>query len=113
VGSNYERELKSILIQKDWLVSRSAGSMGIADLIALKPNEHIIIEVKSTKANKFYTTTTKESKLQFTSLNEYAKQGFNVYYYVRWKGHRKNKWEYWKLPLSPYPIFKEGEGTKL
>ena len=102
VGSSYERELKKLLEQKGWLVIRSAGSFS-SDLVALKPTEHMIIEVKSTKHDKFYTTLDKE---QFDILNSYAKNGYTVYYYVRWKGRGK-KWSRFKLPLEPYPIFRK------
>ena len=103
-GSNYERELRDILRTEGWVVFRSAGSH-VADLIALKPHTHLIIEIKSTKDDIYYTTLNKESKEQFDLLNSYAKEGFNVYYYIRFKG-RKPTWQKWKLPLEPYPVFK-------
>jgi len=100
-GADYERELRDRLRKDAWVVFRSAGSH-VADLIALKPTEHMIVEVKSTSGDKFYTSSDKE---QFDLLNAFANQGFNVYYYVRWKG-RKPKWKRWKLPRTPYPVFK-------
>jgi len=106
-GADYERELRDKLRRDGWVIVRSAGSHGF-DLVALKPTEHMIIEVKSTKNDKFYTTSDKE---QFDMLNAYAHQGFNVYYYVRWKG-RKPKWKRWKLPRTPYPAFYFKPGEK-
>ena len=100
VGSNYERKLRDDLRAQGWVVFRSAGSH-VADLIALKPNSHMIIEVKSVSGNKYYTSSEKE---QFNLLNEYAKQGFNVYYYIWFKGKR-NDWQRYQLPLMPYPVF--------
>lgn len=100
-GSDYERELRDILRNAGWIIFRSAGSHG-ADLVALKPNDHMIVEVKSTNKDKFYTSSDKE---QYDLLNSYAQQGFNVYYYVRWKG-RKPKWKRWKLPRTPYPVLR-------
>ena len=101
VGINFERELRDILREEGWIVFRSAGSF-VCDLIALQPNKHRIIEVKSTKNDRFYTSSDKK---QFDLLNEYAKTGFNVYYYIRWKGDRKRKWNNYQLPLEPYPVF--------
>jgi len=103
VGQNYERELRDILRGEGWVVFRSAGSHG-ADLIALKPNEHIIIEVKATKYDTYRTTLDKD---QFDLMNAYANQGFTVYYYIRWKGTKD--WFKYKLPLKPYPIFRKHE----
>jgi len=110
VGANYERELRDILRSENWIVFRSAGSH-VADLIALKPTTHMIIEVKSTQDDVYYTSLSKESKEQFDLLNGYANQGFNVYYYVRFKG-RKNTWQRWKLPLKSYPVFKYEDKNK-
>jgi Holliday junction resolvase len=99
-GQNYERELRDILRKEGWVVFRSAGSH-VADLIALKPDDHMIIEVKATKYNNYRTTL---DKPQFDLLNAYAKQGFNVFYYIRWKGLKT--WSKFKLPLDPYPVFR-------
>ena len=107
-GSDYERELKQKLIEKGWLVFRSAGSF-VCDLIAVKPKEHILIEVKSTKQKAFYTGA-KENKQQFDMLNNLAKEGFNVYYYIRWKG--KKRWSCEKLPQEPYPVFRRENATE-
>jgi len=106
VGASYERELRDILRKDGWVVFRSAGSF-VCDLIALKPDDHRLIEVKATKFDKFYTSNFPKLKEQFDLLNEYAKQGFNVYYYIRWKGERKSKWNLYQLPLKPYPVFKK------
>ena len=105
VGTNYEREMRDILRKDGWIVFRSAGSF-VCDLIALKPDEHKLIEVKSTKNDRFYTSS---DKGQFDLLNNFANQGFNVYYFVKWKGRTKVKWSGWKLPLEPYPIFKRND----
>jgi len=102
-GADYERELKSILTKQGWLVFRSAGSFN-CDLVALKPDEHMLIEVKSTKDNRYPLNLNKYTKEQFLMLNNLAKEGFNVYYYMRWKG--VNKWTIHKLPLDAFPIFK-------
>lgn len=103
VGINFERKLRDKLRTEGWLVFRSAGSH-VADLIALKPNEHMIVEVKTTNKNRVKTNINKQSKEQFDMLNNFAKQGFNVYYYVWFKGKRLD-WKKFKLPLEPYPTF--------
>lgn len=105
-GALYERELKHNLSKQGWLVIRGAGSLGI-DLIAIKPTgEYMLIEVKSTKEKTFYTTRAK-NKEQFDMLNNLAKEGFNVYYFIRWKGNKE--WDKYQLPLEPYPIFRRVE----
>jgi len=104
----YERELRDIKTKEGWLIIRSAGSLK-EDLIALKPKDHEIIEVKSVKSEVYYTTKDKE---QFDSLNELAKKGYNVFYYIRWKGKKSGKqWSRFKLPLAPYPVFKFEESN--
>ena len=104
-GAGYERELRDILRKEGWVVFRSAGSH-VADLIALKPSQHMIIEVKATQFDQYRTSKDSE---QFDLLNNYARQGLSVYYYIRWKG--KKEWSLFKLPLPGYPIFRKGEGT--
>jgi len=106
-GSNYERELKKDLTEQGWLVFRSAGSFS-CDLVALRPEQHRLIEVKSKKAEHFYTSDDKE---QFDMLNDLAKEGFDVYYYIRWK-NKKDKWSKFKLPLKPYPVFRYEKNIK-
>ena len=101
-GANYERELKKELINQGWLVFRSAGSF-VCDLIALKPEQHRLIEVKSLNGDVYRTSKDRE---QFEMLNNLAKEGFEVYYYIRWKGKKQNRWMKYKLPLNPYPIFR-------
>lgn len=103
VGANYERKLRDKLRKEGWIVFRSAGSH-VADIIALKPNEHMIVEVKSTSKDRYKTSLNQKTKEQFDLLNAYAKQGFDVYYYIWWKGKRTD-WQIYQLPLEPYPVF--------
>ena len=105
VGTNYERAVKRQLLEQGWLVIRSAGSF-MCDLVALKPDEHMLIEVKSTKAKVYRTASDKE---QYDFFNALAEQGFTFYYCVCWKGQRKNKQSWFKLPMIPYPVFKQGD----
>jgi len=104
-GASYEREIRTILRDEGWIVFRSAGSFDV-DVIALRPDDHMLIEVKSTKAKVFRVGSSKRDREQFDVLNGYAQQGFNAFYYIRWKGVRENKWTRYKLPVKPYPIFR-------
>lgn len=48
-GHNRERQVKALLEADDWFVTRAAGSLGDADLVALKAGKvPRLIEVKST-----------------------------------------------------------------
>ena len=48
-GHDRERAVKRLLEDDDWLVFRAPGSLGIADLLAIKAyNPNRLIEVKST-----------------------------------------------------------------
>lgn len=48
-GINRERQVKRLLEGEDWWVARAAGSLGDADLVALKDGKRPrLIEVKST-----------------------------------------------------------------
>lgn len=48
-GHNRERQVKALLENDDWFVTRAAGSLGDADLVALKDGYRPrLIEVKST-----------------------------------------------------------------
>jgi Holliday junction resolvase len=55
-GINRERQLKARLEGEDWFVTRAAGSLGDADLVALKDGKQpLLIEVKSTTAGPFHS----------------------------------------------------------
>jgi Holliday junction resolvase len=48
-GHDRERAVKRVLESEDWWVARAAGSLGDADLIALKDGRRpLLVEVKST-----------------------------------------------------------------
>lgn len=50
-GIERERTLLKQLRAEGWLVVRAAGSLGVADLLAVRAGEIRVIEVKSTAAN--------------------------------------------------------------
>jgi Holliday junction resolvase len=53
-GHNRERAVKLLLEQDDWVVIRTAGSLGVADLVALKAGKQPrLIEVKSTAGGPY------------------------------------------------------------
>ena len=53
-GHERERKLKRELESRGWLVVRAAGSLGVADLIALKAGHTpMILEVKATARGPF------------------------------------------------------------
>lgn len=55
-GINRERQLKALLEGDDWFVTRAAGSLGDADLVALKVGKRpMLIECKSTAAGPFHS----------------------------------------------------------
>lgn len=53
-GHDRERAVRLILEQDDWFVARAAGSLGDADLVALKAGRYPrLIEVKSTAGGPY------------------------------------------------------------
>jgi Holliday junction resolvase len=53
-GITRERQLRTFLENEDWFVTRAAGSLGEADLVALKAGETPrLIEVKSDRAGPY------------------------------------------------------------
>lgn len=54
-GHQRERQVRALLEQQDYWVCRAAGSLGDADLVALKPGLRWLIEVKSTAAGPFHS----------------------------------------------------------
>jgi Holliday junction resolvase len=53
-GHNRERQVKDLLLSEDWWVARAAGSLGDADLVALRYGSRPrLIEVKSTAGGPY------------------------------------------------------------
>jgi Holliday junction resolvase len=49
LGHNRERQVKDWLTERDWVVIRAAGSLGVADLVAGKAGQPTrLVEVKAT-----------------------------------------------------------------
>lgn len=51
-GDDRERAVRDLLQAEDWWVCRAAGSLGDADLVALKPGRKLLIEVKSSSRER-------------------------------------------------------------
>ena len=52
-GITRERQVRALLEQRDYWVCRAAGSLGDADLVALKKGERLLVEVKSTAGGPY------------------------------------------------------------
>ncbi len=53
-GINRERQVRAVLEAEDWWTARAAGSLGDADVIALKDGRRpLMVEVKSTAAGPY------------------------------------------------------------
>lgn len=53
-GAQRERAVRDLLAEQGWLVVRAAGSLGCADLLALRAGERPrLVEVKSTAGGPF------------------------------------------------------------
>jgi len=117
MSAQYERELKNIL-QDDynWLVIRSAGSLGKGDIIAIHPksdNSPIVIEAKKTSKDRHYCSRDPE---QFEMMSGHAERGINSVYAIRHTtGSLDNRWQIHWLDgneKSP-PVLKREDGLNL
>ncbi len=53
-GHNRERQVRRLLEDDDFWVARAAGSLGDADLVALKAGDRRLVEVKSTARGPYH-----------------------------------------------------------
>jgi Holliday junction resolvase len=53
-GYRVERKIKILFEGRGWLVVRAGRSLGEADLLCLKGGKCILLQVKSTKKERFY-----------------------------------------------------------
>lgn len=120
--AKYENELRKLLEVRGYIVIRSAGSMGEADLILINPknNRAKMIECKAVAGDRFYTTNTKKNKEQYDIYKKRNAQGLDVWYAVRFKGLKhlhgqpqKNKWKFYRVGGKDYPILRETDGLIL
>ena len=128
IGGNAERELLRILQSDGWLVVRSAGSKGTADIYAVKKfhdditNEDkympLLIEVKSTSKQAWSAKYRDREKEQFDDYVEmYKRYGIPILYFIRHRDRAdKDKW-YVIIPdydnEPKYPFFRVGKNMTL
>ena len=67
-GTVRERRVKELLEDDGYFVVRSAGSGGVADLVALKPGQVLLVQCKS----EAYLAPAEWNALWFTSVNTRA-----------------------------------------
>jgi len=53
-GYKTERKIRLEFEKRGWLVVRAGASLGDADLVCLKNGKCLVVQVKSTKKDKFY-----------------------------------------------------------
>lgn len=93
----WENEFKEILLDRGWLCTRSAGSMGLSDLAVApppfhKPRETVFVEVKSAKKKRqsYIYNPSSDDKYQYMMLRSMSLEGFYPLYAVRWKNLEKD-----------------------
>ncbi|PKK86336.1 MAG: Holliday junction resolvase [Thermoplasmata archaeon HGW-Thermoplasmata-1] len=126
MGSNYEREFKGILsgdreiieritktcdtvekmnyaraAERPFIVVRAAGSLGTADMVALRDDASFIVEVKSSSFDVIRFTE-QSGRLQEQALfmkNECERAGVLPIYAYRLKGVRGDFWRIFTLDM--------------
>jgi Holliday junction resolvase len=95
-GHNRERQVKALLQSEDWWVARAAGSLGDADLVALKDGHRPrMIEVKSTAQGPYEHFRPKDrADLIFAAALAGAEA-----WLCWWPSRGKPKW----IPSSEWP----------
>jgi len=63
-GTYVERKVANMLREKGWIVIRSTGSFGLADLVCIKDGKAMFIECKSTRSDRIYYKSYMGRKLE-------------------------------------------------
>lgn len=63
-GYRAELKIRKMFEENGWKVVRAAGSLGVADLICVKKKRCILLQIKSTKKNKFYYYEYEKDKIE-------------------------------------------------
>lgn len=100
-GIDRERRVKALLEGEDWFVARAAGSLGDADLVALKDGRRPrLIEVKSSAKGPYEHFGPKQrDELRFAARVAGADA-----YLVWWPPHGRPHW----IPANEWPKNKKG-----
>jgi len=67
-GYRIERKIRMIFEKNGWKVVRAGGSLGEADLIGIKKNKCVLLQVKSTSKKTFYFYDEFPTKIEGFSL---------------------------------------------
>lgn len=88
-GHNRERQIKALLEGEGWFVIRAPGSLGFADLVALKRGQTPrMIEVKGTAAGPFSGFGPSDR----SSLSKAAKKAGAAAELAYWPARKSLKW---------------------
>lgn len=100
-GHNRERKIKALLETEGWFVIRAPGSLGFADLVALKAGETPrMIEVKGTTAGPYAGF----GPVSRTLLSKAAKQAGAIAELAYWPAHKTLQW----IAESEWPVTDKG-----
>lgn len=95
-GHNRERQVRLLLEAEDWFVIRAAGSLGDADLVALKDGHRPrLIEVKSTIGPYSHFGPRDRSELSFA-----ARLAGGVAELAWWPSRGRLRW----IPEDEWPV---------
>jgi Holliday junction resolvase len=95
-GAKRERQVREVLEAQGWWVARAAGSLGDADLIALKDGKRPrLIEVKANEGSPYKTF----GRLHRAELREAARRTGAVAELVHWPSRSLPVW----IPESEWP----------
>ena len=116
-GHNRERKVKALLEAEGWFVIRAPGSLGLADLVAIRrgalgttnegapvgPGSRVrMIEVKGTAAGPFHSFPPAD-RAALSKAAELAGASAELAY---WPAHKELRW----IPEADWPRTDKGEG---
>jgi Holliday junction resolvase len=95
-----ERYLK--ILKNPFIVIRAAGSLGIADLVAIRGDASFLIEVKARKGRKiiFSHESGRNQKKAEEMREKCEKAGVLPIYAYRLKGYRGDSWRLFSISLN-------------
>lgn len=85
-GSRFELKSKALLTADGWMVTKAGGSLGAADLVALKAGERpLLVQVKATAAGPWHSFGPSER----AELTAVAKKAGAVAVLAWWKPYAR------------------------